>query len=132
MLLTGPTVCQLRFCRTNGNVGCSQQDNMICIATYTVHCITAANRTLYLQDAAVRETAVTALLELYGDEDNVAAMHDLTERFTPRFATLIHDVDEGVAVKGVSTCHTAAVRGSERHCCIFTWIDDDVVTSSDL
>ena len=45
---------------------------------------------------------MTALLELYGEEDNVAAMHDLTERFTPRFATLIHDIDEGVAVKGVS------------------------------
>lgn len=54
-----------------------------------------------LQDASVRETAVTALLELYDDEEKVAPMHELTERFTPRFAQLIHDVDEGVAVKGV-------------------------------
>ena len=54
-----------------------------------------------MQDASVRETAVTALLELYNDEDKVAPMHELTERFTPRFAQLIHDIDEGVAVKGV-------------------------------
>lgn len=64
-----------------------------------------------LQDASVRETAVTALLELYNDEDKVAPMHELTERFTPRFAQLIHDIHEGVAVKGVSlywhgACHT--------------------------
>ena len=50
----------------------------------------------------MRETAVTALLELYNDEDKVAPMHELTERFTPRFAQLIHDIHEGVAVKGVS------------------------------
>ena len=50
----------------------------------------------------VRDTAVTALLELYSDEDNVEPMHELTTRFAPRFAQLIHDVDEGVAVKGVS------------------------------
>lgn len=50
----------------------------------------------------VRDTAVTALLELYSDEDNAEPMHELTTRFAPRFAQLIHDVDEGVAVKGVS------------------------------
>ena len=50
----------------------------------------------------VRDTAVSALLDLYGDEDNVEPMHELTARFAPRFAQLIHDVDEGVAVKGVS------------------------------
>ena len=55
-----------------------------------------------LQDAVVRDTAVSALLELYGDEDNVEPMHELTARFAPRFAQLVHDVDEGVAVKGVS------------------------------
>ena len=55
-----------------------------------------------LQEAMVRDTAVTALLELYADEDNVEPMHELTARFAPRFAQLIHDVDEGVAVKGVS------------------------------
>ncbi|KAL0028278.1 hypothetical protein WJX79_006817 [Trebouxia sp. C0005] len=53
------------------------------------------------RDALVRDTAVTALLELYADEDNVEPMHELTARFAPRFAQLIHDVDEGVAVKGV-------------------------------
>lgn len=57
---------------------------------------------LHLQDAMVRHTAVTALLELYRDEDNVEPMHELTTRFAPRFAQLIHDIDEGVAVKGVS------------------------------
>ena len=50
----------------------------------------------------MRDTAVTSLLELYSDEDNVEPMHELTTRFAPRFAQLIHDVDEGVAVKGVS------------------------------
>ena len=54
-----------------------------------------------MQEALVRDTAVTALLELYADEDNVEPMHELTARFAPRFAQLIHDVDEGVAVKGV-------------------------------
>lgn len=58
---------------------------------------------LYLQEAMVRDTAVTALLELYSDEDNVEPMHELTTRFAPRFAQLIHDIDEGVAVKGVSS-----------------------------
>ncbi|DBB17328.1 TPA: hypothetical protein ACH3X3_014371 [Trebouxia sp. C0006] len=53
------------------------------------------------REALVRDTAVTALLELYADEDNVEPMHELTARFAPRFAQLIHDVDEGVAVKGV-------------------------------
>ena len=57
---------------------------------------------LHLQEAMVRDTAVTALLELYSDEDNVEPMHELTTRFAPRFAQLIHDIDEGVAVKGVS------------------------------
>ena len=57
---------------------------------------------LQLQEAMVRDTAVTALLQLYSDDDNVEPMHELTTRFAPRFAQLIHDVDEGVAVKGVS------------------------------
>ena len=56
---------------------------------------------LGMQEALVRDTAVTALLDLYADEDNVEPMHELTARFAPRFAQLIHDVDEGVAVKGV-------------------------------
>ncbi|KAL3143333.1 hypothetical protein ABBQ38_002169 [Trebouxia sp. C0009 RCD-2024] len=53
------------------------------------------------REPMVRDTAVTSLLELYSDEDNVEPMHELTTRFAPRFAQLIHDVDEGVAVKGV-------------------------------
>lgn len=60
----------------------------------------------------VRDTAVTSLLELYSDEDNVEPMHELTTRFAPRFAQLIHDVDEGVAVKGVSP-HLPNVRSHQ-------------------
>lgn len=64
--------------------------------------ITVALTKPQLQEPMVRDTAVTALLELYSDDDNVEPMHELTTRFAPRFAQLIHDVDEGVAVKGVS------------------------------
>ena len=67
----------------------------------------ASDHDAVLQDAIVRDTAVSALLDLYADEDNVEPMHELTARFAPRFAQLIHDVDEGVAVKGVSqSCTT--------------------------
>ncbi len=62
---------------------------------------------LGMQEGLVRDTAVTALLELYADQDNVEPMHELTARFAPRFAQLIHDVDEGVAVKGVGNTHSS-------------------------
>ena len=68
----------------------------------------------------VRDTAVTALLELYADEDNVEPMHELTARFAPRFAQLIHDVDEGVAVKGVSCMHSLLPVSCHVTFCIFT------------
>lgn len=68
---------------------------------HAANCYSALTIPLGMQEALVRDTAVTALLELYADEDNVEPMHELTARFAPRFAQLIHDVDEGVAVKGV-------------------------------
>ncbi len=56
------------------------------------------------QDAPVRQAAVTALLRLYLEEDNVSPLHAFTARFSTRFAELVYDVDEGVAVKGVRSC----------------------------
>ncbi len=55
-----------------------------------------------LQDAVVRSCAALALLGLYGQRDNLSAMHEFTERFSARFKELIYDVDESVAIKGVS------------------------------
>ncbi len=51
----------------------------------------------------MRQTAATALLELYSVPDNVSPLHTFTERFSTRYAELIYDVDEIVAVKGVRT-----------------------------
>ena len=53
------------------------------------------------QDAGVRQAAATALLTLYNADDNVSPLHAFTARFSTRFAELVYDVDEGVAVKGV-------------------------------
>ena len=53
------------------------------------------------QDALVRETALDALLEIYSSEDNLSPLHGFTGRFQERFAELVYDVDEAVAVKGV-------------------------------
>ena len=49
----------------------------------------------------MRQTAATALLELYSVPENVSPLHTFTERFSTRYAELIYDVDEIVAVKGV-------------------------------
>jgi hypothetical protein len=49
----------------------------------------------------VRETALDALLEIYSNEENVSPLHGFTGRFQHRFAELVYDVDEAVAVKGV-------------------------------
>lgn len=57
---------------------------------------------IYMQDALVRTTAVDALLRMYGRPENVSPLHDFTARFSSRFGELLYDVDEGVAVKGVS------------------------------
>jgi len=57
----------------------------------------------------VRQTAATALLELYSVPDNMSPLDTFTDRFQTRYAELIYDVDEVVAVKGVrpQLCDTA-------------------------
>lgn len=49
----------------------------------------------------MRDTALTALLELYSDKENHSPLHGFTARFQKRFAELVYDIDEAVAVKGV-------------------------------
>ena len=56
---------------------------------------------LLLQEPIVRQTAATALLELYSVPGNMSPLHTFTDRFQTRYAELIYDVDEIVAVKGV-------------------------------
>jgi hypothetical protein len=63
-----------------------------------------------LQDAGVRQAAATALLTLYNADDNVSPLHAFTARFSTRFAELVYDVDEGVAVKGVRQSHAHALQ----------------------
>jgi hypothetical protein len=53
------------------------------------------------QDPSVRDAALSALLELYADAENHSPLHGFTARFQHRFAELVYDADEGVAVKGV-------------------------------
>jgi len=53
------------------------------------------------QDALVRQTALDALLDIYSIEENLSPLHGFTGRFQHRFAELVYDVDEAVAVKGV-------------------------------
>ena len=55
-----------------------------------------------LQHAMVRMEAVTALLRLYSEEANLAQLHEITVRFQTRFTELPNDIEEEVAVKGVS------------------------------
>ena len=70
-----------------------------------------------LQEPIVRQTAATALLELYGVPDNMSPLDTFTDRFQTRYAELIYDVDEVVAGKGVRpqlcgrTCTASAWRG---------------------
>ena len=54
-----------------------------------------------VQDGAVREAAVDALVALYNDEANVLPLHEFVNRFRPRIRELIYDIDDSVAVKGV-------------------------------
>ena len=49
----------------------------------------------------MREAATTALLALYSVPENVSPLHAFTARFSTRFAELVYDVSEAVAVKGV-------------------------------
>jgi hypothetical protein len=65
------------------------------------------------QDAGVRQAAATALLALYNADDNVSPLHAFTARFSTRFAELVYDVDEGVAVKGVRQSHAHALETLE-------------------
>ena len=58
-----------------------------------------------LQDASVRTEAVAALLHLYSEEANLTQLHEITIRFKTRFAELPNDIDEDVALKGVSVAH---------------------------
>ena len=66
--------------------GCRQQDYSCCFC---------------VQDHLVRETALTALLAAYVVEENVSPLHAFTTRFQSRFAELVYDRDEAVAVKGI-------------------------------
>ena len=50
----------------------------------------------------MRSAAVHALLPLYGDRANVALLAEFTKRFVARFMELLDDVDDSVAVLGVS------------------------------
>lgn len=49
----------------------------------------------------MRESALTALLAAYEVEENVSPLHAFTARFQSRFAELVYDRDEAVAVKGI-------------------------------
>ncbi|PSC70800.1 sister-chromatid cohesion 3 [Micractinium conductrix] len=53
------------------------------------------------KDARVRLASVSALLQLYSNRDNLAALQDFTQRFQQRFGELFYDSCEAVAVKGV-------------------------------
>lgn len=50
----------------------------------------------------VREAALDALLALYSNAENRGTMREFTERFKSRFLEIPNDVDDSVAVKGVS------------------------------
>lgn len=56
----------------------------------------------FCQAAVVREAALDALLALYNNVDNRTTMHEFTQRFQHRFLELPNDVDDNVAIKGVS------------------------------
>ena len=49
----------------------------------------------------MRDAATSALLAIYRDSEHVDSMRAFTQRFSQRFAELVYDVDEEVAVKGV-------------------------------
>jgi hypothetical protein len=58
----------------------------------------------WAQEAEVRAAACRALLGLYAEERNKATLHEFTRRFSPRFQEIIYDIDQAVAVLGVSSC----------------------------
>lgn len=49
----------------------------------------------------MRDAATSALLAIYRSSEHVDSMRAFTQRFSQRFAELVYDVDEEVAVKGV-------------------------------
>ena len=50
----------------------------------------------------MREAAVEALLGLYSEPNNLAPLHEFTERFKSRYCELPNDISDPVAVQGVS------------------------------
>ncbi|PRW20268.1 sister-chromatid cohesion 3 [Chlorella sorokiniana] len=64
------------------------------------------------KEPRVRLAAVNALLALYSNADNKAALQDFTQRFSQRFGELFYDVNEAVAVKGIQL-NTMLVRLKE-------------------
>ena len=48
----------------------------------------------------MRRTALASLLALYASPGALGPLRGFTDRFSSRFAELVHDVDDGVAAKG--------------------------------
>ncbi|KAL6770624.1 SCC3 [Auxenochlorella protothecoides x Auxenochlorella symbiontica] len=63
------------------------------------------------RDAAVRATALDALLALYAAPENVGPLHAFAARFKPRFRELVDDVDDEVAARGIRLLTRLAVLG---------------------
>ena len=55
----------------------------------------------------MREAALDALLALYSNAENRGIMREFTERFRSRFLEISNDVDDSVAVKGVSQLNSS-------------------------
>ena len=71
------------------------------VSTAAGPCFKLQMRFTHLQDPLVRDAATSALLAIYRDSEHVDSMRAFTQRFSQRFAELVYDVDEEVAVKGV-------------------------------
>lgn len=67
----------------------------------------------------VRDAAVSALLAMYSDADNVQGLATFRERFAMRIAELIYDVDHVVAVKGVRVAVIVTAAGAVGSCGLF-------------
>ena len=68
----------------------------------------------------MREAAASALIQLYSSDDNVSPLHAFTSRFSSRFAELVYDIEESVAVKGVSLLHSSL-------CCLTIQCTDSLI-----
>lgn len=60
----------------------------------------------------MRLSAVSGLLALYQQPDNISPLHEFTARFCNRFLELVYDVDETVAVRAVRFTLIAALVSS--------------------